>query len=268
MKISVKISESDPDEYYVKLVCAKARVTAAKGTTAPRSEASGYLILTRLLKVVINAMDVKPAEVTLAMDSQCTISAVEKSGGLLAPYFASRIAEASSNLSEIAENIVVNPIMHVPGLLNPADIPTRPSTTPKEVLEGTVWQNGPSYLSLPKDQWPFSREFMDILPAEEMRAPRAAFMFNATEPWVSCLGVKLSTVVEEIMLRSNCLGKTVNVTARVIKALFDGCRDKIEESLNVDDIAVARKVQFIVSGPIVQAMSRGELDPFRPITEN
>ena len=186
----MKISESDPDEHYVKLICAKARVTAAKGTTAPRSEASGYLILTRLLKVVINAMDVKPAEVTLAMDSQCTISAVEKSEGLLAPYFASRIAKASSNLSEVAEDTVVNPIMHVPGLLNPADIPTRPSTTPEEVLEGTVWQNGPSYLSLPKDQWPFSREFMDILPAEEMRAPRAAFMFNATEPWVSCLGVK------------------------------------------------------------------------------
>ena len=58
------------------------------------------------------------------------------------------------------------------------------------------------------------------------------------------------------------------MTAQVIKALFNGCRDKIEESLNVDDIAVARKVQFIVSGPIVQAMSRGELDPFRPITEN
>ena len=100
---SVKISESDLDEYYVQLVCAKARVTAAKGTTAPKSEASGYLILTRLLKVVINAMDVKPAEVTLAMDSQCTISAVEKSAGLLAPYFATRIAEASSNLSEVAE---------------------------------------------------------------------------------------------------------------------------------------------------------------------
>ena len=94
----MKISESDLDEYYVQLVCAKARVTAAKETTDPRSKASGYLILTRLLKVVINAMDVKPDEVTLAMDSQCTFSKVEKSEGLLAPYFASQIAEASSNL--------------------------------------------------------------------------------------------------------------------------------------------------------------------------
>ena len=70
------------------------------------------------------------------------------------------------------------------------------------------------------------------------------------------------------MLRSNCLEKTVNVTARIIKALFDGCRDKITEPLNVDDITVARKMQFIVSmGPTVQAMSKGELDPLRPIME-
>ena len=68
----------------MKLVCAKAQVTATKGTTDPRSEASGYLILTRLLKVVINAMDVKPDEMTLAMDSQCTFSKVEKSESLLA----------------------------------------------------------------------------------------------------------------------------------------------------------------------------------------
>ena len=55
-----KSFKSDPERYYVKLVCGKARVTSAKGTTAPRSEVSGYLILTRLLKTVVNAMDVKP----------------------------------------------------------------------------------------------------------------------------------------------------------------------------------------------------------------
>ena len=81
----------------VRLVCGKARVTSVRGTTAPRSEMSGFLILTRLLKVVVNAMDVKPVQITIAVDSQCTISAIEKSGGLLAPYFASRVSEAMNN---------------------------------------------------------------------------------------------------------------------------------------------------------------------------
>ena len=45
------------DNYHVRLVC---------GMTAPRSEVSGFLIATRLLKVVINVMDVKPSQVTIA----------------------------------------------------------------------------------------------------------------------------------------------------------------------------------------------------------
>ena len=93
-----KNDDADTDQYVVRLVCAKARVTPARGTTAPRSEVSGLLILSRLLKVVVNAMDVKPSEVTIATDSQCTISALGKSNGLLAPFFASRILESIENL--------------------------------------------------------------------------------------------------------------------------------------------------------------------------
>ena len=74
-------------------------------------------------------MDEKPEMITIAGDSQCTISATEKSGGTLAPYFASRVSEAMSNLEEISECTVVNEIQHVPGNLNPADIPTRRGQT-------------------------------------------------------------------------------------------------------------------------------------------
>ena len=89
-----KSEPTEPDQFFVRLVCGKARVTPVKGTTVPRSELSGFLILTRLLKVVVAAMDDKPIQVLTAVDSQCTISAFEKSGGLLAPYFASQVAEA------------------------------------------------------------------------------------------------------------------------------------------------------------------------------
>ena len=86
-------------------------MTPVKGTTAPRSELSGFLILTRLLKVVVSAMDQKPSLITIAMDSQCTISAMEKSGGLLAPYFASRASEASANLADLAAETEVGQLM-------------------------------------------------------------------------------------------------------------------------------------------------------------
>ena len=86
----LKNHPEDPDNYFVKLICGKARVTPLKGTTAPRSELSGLLILTRLLKVVVNALTDRPSQITIATDSQCSISALEKSGGILAPFFASR----------------------------------------------------------------------------------------------------------------------------------------------------------------------------------
>ena len=127
-------------------------MTSAKGTTAPRSEVSGFLTLTSLLKVFVSAMDHKPTNVMLAVDSQCAISALEKSGGLLAPYFDSCISEATSNFSERAEETDVGPVQHVPGLLNPADIPTRPNTRPEEIMNNSIWQKGPAYLALPKEQ--------------------------------------------------------------------------------------------------------------------
>ena len=213
-------------------------------------------------------MDVKPSQITLAMDSQCTISAIDKSGGLLAPYFASRVSEAMGNLSEISEETLVNPVQHVPGPLNPADIPTRACTTPDEVKEGSLWQIGPAYLTLPRDQWSFSRDFIDAVPVEELRAPRAAFAALQGEPWVCCLGAKLSDLVEDIMNRSNSYAKTVYVTARVLKGVISMSRSKVEEPLTVSDIAAARKAQFMVSmGPTIDAMRNGKLVPLRPTIE-
>ncbi len=68
--------------YQVRLLTGKARVMPLKGSTAPRSELSGLLILSRLLKVVVDALWEKPTSVTITGDSQCTIAALEKSGGL------------------------------------------------------------------------------------------------------------------------------------------------------------------------------------------
>ena len=70
----------------------------------------------------------------------------------------------------------------------------------------------------------------------------------------------------EIMEKSNCYQKTVHVTARFLKAVWDQDRDRIGEALTVDDILVAKVAQFQVSmGPTVVAASNGELDCLRPV---
>ena len=47
-----------------------------------------------------------------------------------------------------------------------------------------MWLSGPSYLYLPRDQMPFSREFLqkDPLPVAELRAPKVALLATNFAP--------------------------------------------------------------------------------------
>ena len=153
----------------------------------------------------------------------------------------------------------------MPGLLNPADISSRDSTLPDEVGENSIWQGGPSYLSLPREQWPFSRDFIDTVPDSELRSPKAVFNAATVEPWKNLLAERLSSIVLLVMERSNCLAKTVHVAARLLKCYFNRSQEKIGDTLTVHDIKVAHMVQFIASMELtVKALSNGELEPLRP----
>ena len=151
----------DAPEYHVRLLTGKARVTPLKGSTAPRSELSGLLILSRLLKVAVEALWEKPSSVTLTGDSQCTIAALQKSGGLLAPYFANRVSEIVRNLKEVLKTVKVGDVLHLAGPLNPADLPTRETCTASDLSPDSVWMLGPAFLYKPRAEMPLSRQFLD-----------------------------------------------------------------------------------------------------------
>ena len=104
------------------------------------------------------------------------------------------------------------------------------------------------------------------MPAGEMRVPQVAFGVNISSQWDCGLGSRISSLVEKAMLKSNCYAKTVCVTARILKGVFTMDREKIREPLTVEDIAVARRAQFMVSmQPTLEAMEKNELEPLRPI---
>ena len=70
---------------------------------------------------------------SLAVDRKCTIRAVEKSGRLLAPYFASHVSEAALKLADHAESSIAHPLMNVLGTLNPIRIYLQ-EPTPKSIM--------------------------------------------------------------------------------------------------------------------------------------
>ena len=127
------------------------------------------------------------------------------------------------NLSELAENSIIHPMFHVPGLLNPADIPTKANSTGKDVQADSMWKCGPEYLLLPREEWPLSREFLDYIPQQELRSSKAFFnAVQTTGAWKSVLGTSISRLVTQVIDRSNCLRKVRCVTACLLTCISIG----------------------------------------------
>ena len=96
--------------------------------------------------------------------------------------------------------------------------------------QGSLWQSGPEYLLRPREEWPFSREFIDMLPTQELRAPKAWFNLSLFETSTSAATTKFTRMMEEIMWKSNSWDKTTHVTARILKAMFSVDRGRIMEN--------------------------------------
>ena len=64
------------------------------------------------------------------------------------------------------------PIQHVHSKENIADIATRSETSLSMLGPDSLWQTGPNWLSLPRQQWPASRSFAkEEFPDNECKNP-------------------------------------------------------------------------------------------------
>ena len=64
---------------------------------------------------------------------------------------------------------------HCPGILNPADLPSR-GTTGEELVQNTMWWNSPVFFQLSQDKWPQSEisPHMDqVIQSELVKNPPA-----------------------------------------------------------------------------------------------
>lgn len=107
------------------LLIGKCLLSPMAGTMIPRAELQGLMVLLRLVRRVVEAMADKIERVVLAVDSECVIAALKKSGNTMGPFFANRVAEAAVIMGEVREQVdVLEEVMHVSGLQNPTDLGT------------------------------------------------------------------------------------------------------------------------------------------------
>ena len=248
----------------VRLVAAKVRVSPSKGTSVPKVEVSGLLDLSRLMGLVVEASSQPPANVTLIGDSECSIAMMEKSGSSLAPYFCNRVGEIRSNLEIIGEHCPVEPLQHVSGNLNPSDLPTRGLAHPEDLMKGSVWQRGPDFLHLPREEWPVSREFVNTVPVEASRVKLAQILVNSTAiQQLPLTGKRILLIILTLSFSDSIL----KVTAIVARTLI-GWTENLEQakrSLTILDLQKAKQIILLLSQLQVRSkMQDRGLDSLNP----
>ncbi|XP_075150561.1 uncharacterized protein LOC142224663 [Haematobia irritans] len=134
---------------FTSLVCSKTRVAPVKTLSIPRLELCGAALLADMIDNILPRFNLSTYTLHCWTDSTIVLSWLSKPPCFWATFVANRV-------SKIIE--VVNPVnwSHVTSESNPADLASR-GVTPQEILENSLWWQGPEWLSKSEDCW--SKEF-------------------------------------------------------------------------------------------------------------
>ncbi|XP_059047181.1 uncharacterized protein LOC131842620 [Achroia grisella] len=128
----------------VQLVLAKARVTPVKPITMPRLELIAALLATRLCTEAKYALQLNCKEYYWT-DSSIVLAWIRRGIGLN--------VFVHNRIKEITDRSHVDDWHHVPGELNPADLPSRGCNA--ENLFKSRWWEGPDWLKKSQELWPY-----------------------------------------------------------------------------------------------------------------
>ncbi|XP_028410464.1 uncharacterized protein LOC114533078 [Dendronephthya gigantea] len=114
--VSYLVSNYEDHEATSRILASKSRVTPLKSVTIPRLELMGAVLATRLANSILQTLTVNGA--TYWTDSRNVLYWVRNQSRAFKPFVANRVAEIQRHS---------NPEQwrHIPGGINPADIPTR-----------------------------------------------------------------------------------------------------------------------------------------------
>ncbi|XP_025192629.1 uncharacterized protein LOC112592689, partial [Melanaphis sacchari] len=138
-------SRSSDNTWQVRLLCARSRVAPIKGSTIPRLELNGALVLTQLLQRLTESWEIDRYKCHLWTDSTVVLSWLNAQSNRLKVYVSNRV-------NQILELTNTSQWNYVRTNKNPADMISR-GTNVKEISTSRLWWTGPDWLSVSDEFW-------------------------------------------------------------------------------------------------------------------
>ena len=150
----VYLADETTNKTQLQFVVCKTRVAPLKPQTIPRLQLLSALLLTQILINVSESLRNRlPLQAPKCFtDSQVALYWITDLGKEWKPFVQNRV-------NEIREAVPVSSWSHCPGLLNPADIPSR-GVTVEELASSMIWRSGPDLTQIPTCQPSCSNEDM------------------------------------------------------------------------------------------------------------
>ena len=239
---------------------------------------AGLTLSSRLVLSTVKAMateqTLKPNGAILLSDSECSISALDKTSSALKPYFHNRVCEVKENLKMTSAYCPLDEVYHIPGKHNIADLATHSTAKLSELGPDSEWQKGPSFLSCRRELWPITRNFVRVdLPENELRSVKsnkfAAMIVLCGASKISKTGVTVWATIQKIMEYSNNIMVVLRILAIVIRGWKLGKAEGVVElDPCAEELTIAERMMLMVDMPATYtALDKEKLDSLLPKKE-